>query len=81
MQKVLYRILLIISFVSLLTFSNIAFGDDPPPPPGGHGETGNKGPTGSPIGGGLAVFMAFAAGYAGREWYKGRKSKTQADEQ
>lgn len=45
----------------------------PPPPPGDHGSGTNKGPLGAPIDGGLAVFIAFAAGYAGREWMKRKK--------
>jgi hypothetical protein len=28
---------------------------------------------GAPIDGGMAIFLAFAAGYAGREWHKRSK--------
>jgi UDP-N-acetylmuramyl pentapeptide phosphotransferase/UDP-N-acetylglucosamine-1-phosphate transferase len=30
---------------------------------------------GSPVGGGVAIFMAFAAAYAGWEYYKSRKKE------
>jgi hypothetical protein len=72
MRRLIIKLFLCINLILLLSIPTIVLADDPtpPPPPGGHGETGNQGPTGAPIDGGLAVFMAFAAGYAAREWYK-----------
>ena len=57
----------------LLSDSIMAQAPPPPPPQGEHGSGTNKGPLGAPIDGGLAVFIAFAAGYAGREWMKRKK--------
>ncbi len=49
----------------------------PPPAPDNKGSIANQspgGPLGAPIDGGLTVFIVFAAGYAGWEWAKSRKS-------
>jgi hypothetical protein len=70
-----FRIFLgILCFVAL---SQVSLADDPlpPPPPPDHGTNGDHDPLGAPIDGGLTVFLAFAAMYSGREWYKGRKEK------
>ena len=69
--KVLYTVLIFFTLI----FSQVAMADDPPPPPppgGGHGATGNQGPLSVPLYSGIAVFLAFAAVYGGREWYKSR---------
>jgi hypothetical protein len=57
-----------------LTISQFAVAD-PPLPPSGHGATGNQGagPLNGPLNDGVYIFLAFAAAYAGREWYKSRK--------
>lgn len=76
-MRFLTRILFLTCFFCLSFGTVSLYADDPPPPPppGEHGATGNKGPTGAPIGGGVAIFMAFAAAYAGREYYKSRKKE------
>jgi hypothetical protein len=69
--KVLYTFLICF----LLTISQFAVAEDPPPPPppGSHGATGNQGPLDAPLNDGVYIFLAFAAAYAGREFYKSRK--------
>ena len=47
----------------------------PPPPPTDLGTSTNKGPTGAPVGSGLAVYLVFSACIAGREWVKLKKQK------
>lgn len=71
------RFISIFLFLSLFAITNLTHAEDPapPPPPGGHGETGNQGPTDAPVGSGVAVFLVFAAGLAGREYYKMKKAK------
>lgn len=76
MRSLIYRILLSLGLFFIFSATSVVLADDPPPPPGGHGEPGNQGPTGAPIDGGLAVFMAFAAAYAGREWYKRKRQES-----
>lgn len=75
MKRFLSRIIFFVTLFCLSLGAGNLFADDPPPPPppGSHGETGNQGPMDSPIGGGAAIFLAFAAAYAGREYYKSRK--------
>ena len=77
MNKLRIKILFFLSIFCFLALSHVALADppDPPPPPGGHGSNGNQDPLGAPIDGGLSIFLAFAAAYSGREWYKGRKEK------
>ena len=75
MKRFLTKIVFFVCLPGLLLVAGDLYADDPPPPPGGHGETGNQGPMDSPIGGGAAIFMSFAAAYAGREYYKSRKKE------
>lgn len=71
------KLVSIFLFLSLFAITNQIHAEDPapPPPPGDHGKTGNQGPTDAPVGSGVAVFLAFAAGLAGREYYKMKKAK------
>jgi UDP-N-acetylmuramyl pentapeptide phosphotransferase/UDP-N-acetylglucosamine-1-phosphate transferase len=78
MKRFLTRILFFTCLFCLCFGASSLYADDPqppPPPPGEHGASGNKGPMGSPVGGGVAIFMAFAAAYAGWEYYKSRKKE------
>jgi hypothetical protein len=67
--------LLIISliFISFVTISQLGYSQAPPPPPGEKGSGTNQSPMNGPIDGGLTIFLAFAAGYAGRIWIKSGK--------
>jgi len=52
------------------------FAQDPPPPPpgGGHGAGGSQVPGGgAPIGSGLVLLIAMAAGYGGKKVYDFKK--------
>jgi hypothetical protein len=72
-------------FLGLFLFCFVMFSGDilaqAPPPPSDHGGQTNNGPMGAPVDGGVAVFLAFAATFAGREWIKRRKSGKQEEEQ
>jgi hypothetical protein len=57
----------------LITNSLTAQAPPPPDPPGSHGSGTNQSPMGAPIDGGLAIFLVFAAGYAGRERWRAGK--------
>ncbi|MEI6435870.1 MAG: hypothetical protein WCP32_13570 [Bacteroidota bacterium] len=77
MNKLNIRIRFFLSALCFFALSQVALADPPlpPPPPGGHGSAGNQNPLPAPIDGGLTIFLAFAAAYSGREWYKGKKEK------
>ncbi|MCX6278581.1 MAG: hypothetical protein NT004_10835 [Bacteroidetes bacterium] len=78
MNKLNIRIRFFLSALCFFALSQVAIASDPlepPPPPGGHGSNGNQNPLGAPIDGGLTIFLAFAAAYSGREWYKGKREK------
>ena len=77
MKRFLSRILFFTFLFCLLFGAGSLYADDPPPPPppGEHGVTGNQGPLGAPIGGGVAIFLAFATMFAGYEYYKSRKKE------
>jgi hypothetical protein len=76
MKTKFINILLPVILCAFMAVSNYAFADPPPPPPPGtHGDTGNKGPMGGPIAGGVVVFLVFGASLAGWEIYKARKRK------
>jgi hypothetical protein len=78
MKKYIKTLCLPIILIAFMAVSQISRADDPPPPPppgGGHGSTGNQGPMGAPIAGGVVVFLAFAGGMAGYEIYKSRKRR------
>jgi len=74
------KILMATVFVfTCLVFSTSVFAQDPPPPPppgGGHGAGGSQVPGGgAPIGSGLVLLIAMAAGYGGKKVYNFRKRK------
>lgn len=51
----------------------VAMAQSPPPPPGDHGQGNNQpaGPGGgAPIGGGIAILLSLAAGWAGKKVYQ-----------
>ena len=77
MNKLYIKIRIFLIIICFVALSQVSLADDPlpPPPPGEHGTNGDQDPLGAPIDGGLTVFLAFAAMYSGREWYKGRKEK------
>ena len=60
-----------------MTFSGVSRAQDPPPPPppGGHGGAANQEGGGAPIGSGVVLLIALAAGYGGKKVYDARKSK------
>jgi hypothetical protein len=74
------KILFILVFILTSALSYNGFAQGPPPPPGGsfggqhtgggHGQGGNFGPAGAPIGGGLEILLLLGAAYAGRKVYK-----------
>ncbi|MEA3446462.1 MAG: hypothetical protein U9R19_17240 [Bacteroidota bacterium] len=78
-MKKVYKNILIVVIVSLLSFSAWeAMAFDPPPPPGGHGETGDQ-PAGggAPLSGGIGFLIALAAAYG---TYRFRKSTSEEKE-
>ena len=77
MKKSLKATIFIMFIFMLMAFSQIGFSQAPPPPPGEKGSNSNKAPLGSPIDGGLTIFLLFAAGYSTREWVKGRNKKNE----
>lgn len=76
------RFFTLVIMLLCLAFSVSVFADgplEPPPPPGSHGSGENQSPLGSPIDGGLTIFLVFAAAYAGNEFLN-RRNETQPDE-
>ncbi len=70
------RIFVLTLFV--LVFTTSVFAQDPPPPPpgAGHGAGGSQVPGGgAPIGSGLVLLIAMAAGYGGKKVYDFKKQK------
>jgi len=58
--------------VCFLIFGGLcrADGPGPPPPPGAHAQSGNQGPAGAPIDGGLGILLLFGAGYGARKYFR-----------
>lgn len=73
------RIFILTLFVLVLIVPpTSAFAQDPPPPPpgSGHGAGGSQVPGGgAPIGSGMVLLIALAAGYGGKKVYDFRKSE------
>jgi hypothetical protein len=79
------KILLILVFILTSALSYNGYAQGPPPPPGGsfggqstgggHGQGGNKGPAGAPVGGGLEILLVLGLAYAGKKVYKFRQEK------
>jgi len=79
-MKNIVRIFVLTLFVLVLIVPPTSvFAQDPPPPPppgGGHGAGGSQIPGGgAPIGSGLVLLIAMAAGYGGKKVYNFRKRK------
>ncbi|MEI6434841.1 MAG: hypothetical protein WCP32_08360 [Bacteroidota bacterium] len=80
-MKKSFKLLMFTGFlISFIAISQIGQSQSPPPPPGEKGSSENKTPLQGPIDGGLTVFLAFAAGYVGKEWAKSRKNKIEVAE-
>lgn len=76
MKKHIFRFL----FTGMFIMASAAvFSQEPPPPPGGgHGQSGNQTPGGSaPIGSGVALLVALAAGYGAKKVWDARKRLTE----
>lgn len=68
MKKRIFRLMLTGMFV--MATAGVFSQDPPPPPGGGHGQSGNQTPGGSaPIGGGVTLLVALAAGYGAKKVY------------
>jgi hypothetical protein len=52
-----------------------ADGPGPPPPPGAHGQSGNQGPAGAPIDGGLGILIAMGGAYGARKLCRAKKNQ------
>ncbi len=78
MKKILKPFVLPALLVAFFVFFQvfIAVSQQPPPPPGEKGSGTNQSPMSGPIDGGVVVFLAFAAGLAGKEYYKNLTRKT-----
>ncbi len=48
--------------------------EPPPPPGGGHGSSGNEGPAGAPIDGGLGILFLLGTAAGGIKLYKERSN-------
>jgi len=70
----LKALLILVLFVSMSVCSFAQTPPPPPPPNGGHGQTGNQGPSGSPIGDGMYLLIGLAGLYAGKKVYDYRKT-------
>lgn len=78
MKKRVTRLFSILVMIAGISFASSLHADYPPPPvpPGEHGSAINQSPTGTPIHGGLAIFLAFAAVYAGRVYFQMRRDES-----
>ncbi len=82
-MKNIIKSLAILSFIVCTIFITQPLHADPPgppPPPGDHGSTGNQGPAGAPIDGGLGILLALGAGYGAKKLYHARKEKEEVTE-
>ncbi len=73
MNPKLSKILTTLALLLTLSLGAIA---QPPPPPGDHGSEENQNPfqqQNGPIGAGLAILLALAAGYGAKKVYDARK--------
>ena len=76
-MKNIHRNLIVAILLTMFTGFGITLNaQGPPPPPSDHGSTTNQQPAGNggsaPIGGGIAILVALAAGYAGKKIYDNR---------
>jgi len=61
---------LMFSFIALLLFTTVGYGQAPPPPPGsGHGQSGNQTGGNAPIGSGTIILLMLGAAYGGKKVY------------
>ena len=78
MKKSQNTIIVLLLFLSFMTFTQISLGQaPPPPPPDDKGSNSNKAPGGgAPIDSGLVISLAMVAGFGGWKWYKNGKRKS-----
>ena len=78
-MKNIVKIFVLTLFVLVLIVppTSVFAQDPPPPPPGaGHGAGGSQVPGGgAPIGSGMVLLIAMAAGYGGKKVYDFKKQK------
>ncbi len=67
-------ILLLLSVIFCLTFSELSA---QPNPPGDHGSSGNESPSGggAPIAGGIGILITLGAAYGAGRWYLSKEKQ------